>query len=597
MSEPEPATAPRRPSSALERWLPLVGWIARSDRRSRRADLVAGLTVAAMLVPQGMAYATLAGLPPVAGLYAATVPLVVYALLGTSGQLAFGPVAIVSLLTASTLAPLADGDAASYAGLAALLALLVGAVQLLLGVLRIGRLTSMLSHPVVSGFTSAAAIVIATSQLPTLLGVDVSGTDRWATRIVAIVRAVPDAHLPTVLAGMAAIGVLVAGRRWVRRLPTALVLVVVATSVVALFDLDVLATIGTVPAGLPAPTLPLAPVAAVTALLPGAVVIALLSYLEGISVARAVATRTRDRIDPDQELIASGAANLAAGLFQGYPVAGGFSRTAVAHTAGARSPLTGLVAAGGVVLVLVSLAPLLATLPRVVLAAIVVVAVASLVDVHEAVHVSRIEPTDGLALGTTFLATLLLGIELGIAVGIGVSFLLLLWRVGGLRLTAEHVPGVDLLAVDGDLLPASGVRLRDAVDDHLATAPAPHLVLDLTAVPTADASGVQALLAVDDACHAAGVTLHLAAARIGVTGPLRRGGLLERFADRMHLDPRSAMACLAPGATAPCRPDGASERDGATAPVVPAGEPPPSAGVPAAAASVQAAEDGTASRP
>lgn len=552
---PSPSTSTSGTTPRLQRLVPLIGWIARSDAASRRADLIAGLTVAAMLVPQSMAYAALAGMPPVTGLYAATVPLVVYALLGTSGQLAFGPVAIVALLTASTLAPLADGDPASYAALAGLLALLVGGIQLLLGLLRIGRLTSMLSHPVVSGFTSAAAIVIATSQLDRLLGVDIGRPESWLERIGALLAAVPDAHLPTVALAAISIAVLVLGKRLRRRLPVPLLLVVAATAAVPLLDLQAvgISTIGAVPAGLPRPVLPGAALEVVVALLPGAIVIALLSYLEGISVARAIATRTRDRIDPDQELIASGAANLAAGVFQAFPVAGGFSRTAVSHTAGARTPLAGMVAAGGVVLALLVLAPAFGTLPQVVLAAVVVVAVASLVDVHEAVHVSRIEPTDGWALGITFLATLLLGVELGIAVGIAASFLLLLWRVGGLRLEAQRVPGVDLLAVDGDLLPASGVRLLDAIDEHLAGEPAPLLVLDLTAVPTADATGVQALMSADAACHAAGVTLHLAGAREGVTEPLRRGGLLVGFRDRVHLDPATAMACLAAAPTAPCR--------------------------------------------
>ncbi len=539
------AVAGRSPHgpSRLERWLPLIGWVRRADAGSHRADALAGLTVAAMLVPQAMAYAALAGMPPVTGLYAATVPLVAYALLGTSGQLAFGPVAIVSLLTASTLAPLADGDPGAYVALAGMLALLVGAIQVVLGLLRAGRLTSLLSHPVVSGFTSAAAIVIATSQLDQLLGVSIGSPDGWIARIGALTGSLSQLHVPTVLVGVVAILALVGGRRLGNKVPTPLLVVVLATAAVPVFGLaDVgVAILGEVPAGLPRPTLPVAPLDAVVALLPGALIIALLSYLEGISVARAIAARTRDRIDPDQELLASGAANLAAGLFQAFPVAGGFSRTAVNHTAGARTPLASIVTAVGVLLALVLLAPLLTTLPQVVLAAVVVVAVAKLVDVREAIHAWRVERTDGVALLVTFVATLTLGVELGIGVGIAVSLLLTLWRVGVPRLTAEVDGALAVLHVEGDLLPASGVRLQDEVDALLAQWPRSkeartraRLVLDLSAVPTADLSGIQALASIDAACRAAEVELHLAGLRQRVASTLTRARLDDRFAGRLH---------------------------------------------------------------
>ena len=534
---------PAESRTRLERWLPLVGWVRRAGPGSYRSDALAGLTVAAMLVPQAMAYAALAGMPPVTGLYAATVPLVAYALLGTSGQLAFGPVAIVSLLTASTLAPVADGDPGAYVALAGVLALLVGAIQVVLGLLRAGRLTALLSHPVVSGFTSAAAIVIATSQLDQLLGVSIGRPDGWLARIGELSGSLGQIHLPTLLVGIAAILALVAGRRLGSRVPTALLVVVLATAAVpalGLADAGV-AVLGEVPAGLPTPTLPLAPSDAVVALLPGALIIALLSYLEGISVARAIAARTRDRINPDQELLASGAANLAAGVFQAFPVAGGFSRTAVNHSAGARTPLASLVTALGVLLALVLLAPLLTTLPQVVLAAVVLVAVAKLVDVREAIHLWRVERTDGIALVTTFVATLVLGVEIGIGVGIAVSLLLTLWRVGIPRLSAEVDDKLAVLHVEGELLPASGVRLQDEVDALLAqwnrparSATPARLVLDLSAVPGADATGIQALASIDAACRAAEVELHLAEPRERVAAVLARAQLDERFAGRIH---------------------------------------------------------------
>jgi sulfate permease, SulP family len=532
------AGAPTR----LRRRVPLIGWLTRSDASSRRADVLAGLTVAAMLVPQGMAYAALAGLPPVTGLYASTVPLVAYALLGTSGQLAFGPVAIVSLLTASTLAPLADGDPGTYIALAGVLALLVGALQLALGLLRAGRLTGLLSHPVVSGFTSAAAIVIATSQLDKLFGLDIGRPDGWLERITAILGSLDAIDPATLGVGLLAIAGLVLGRRLGNRVPTPLLIVVLATAAVPLLGLQDagVTVLGEVPGGFPLPGLPSASFDQLVALAPGATIIALLSYLEGISVARAVATRTHDRIDPDQELIASGAANLTAGLVQAFPVAGGFSRTAVNHEAGARSPLAGIVTAAGVLLALLLLAPLFTTLPEVVLAAVVLVAVTKLVDVRAAIHAWQVERTDGLALTITFLATLLLGVEVGIGIGIATSLVLSLWRVGILRVTTDTRDGVTVLTVEGALLPASGVRLSEAVEHELGHRPELRaggpLVLDLTGVPTADLSGLQALAAADAACSGAGVQLHLAGLREGVLRPFERAHLERRFASRVHVD-------------------------------------------------------------
>ena len=539
------ASPPGSRRSALPSWVerrvPLLRWLREADAGSYRSDLLAGLTVAAMLVAQGMAYAALAGMPPVTGLYAATVPLVVYALLGTSGQLAVGPVAIVSLLTASTLAPVADGDPTRYVALAGMLAAMVGAIQLTLGLLRAGRLTTLLSHPVISGFTSAAAIVIATSQLDKLFGLRLGEVDGWLPRIGAILTGLDGTHLLTLAVGVAAIALLVVGRRLGNRVPTPLLVVVLATAAVPLFDLESrgVAVLGEVPGGFPVPALPAAPLEAILALLPGAIIIALLSYLEGISVARAIASRTRDRIDPDQELIASGAANLAASVVQAFPVAGGFSRTAVNHAAGARTPLASIVTAAGVLLALLVLAPLFTTLPQVVLAAVVLVAVAKLVDVREAIHAWQVERTDGLALAITFLATLLIGVELGIGIGIAASLVLSLWRVGVPRVAlgdSGDDPARHLLHVEGDLLPASGIRLLEHVDAHLTA----HgdglevLVLELSGVPSADSSGVHALATIDEACRAADVELLLDGLRPGVLDPLCRAHLDARFAGRLR---------------------------------------------------------------
>lgn len=542
--QPGPRRWRPQAGGTLERRVPIIRWMRDAGPGSHRADVLAGLTVAAMLVPQGMAYAALAGMPPVTGLYASVVPLVVYALLGTSGQLAVGPVAIVSLLTASTLAPLAAGDPGRYVALAGMLALLVGAIQITLGVLRAGRLTALLSHPVISGFTSAAAIVIATSQLDKLFGIRLGEVDGWLERIGAIVTGLGGTNPTTLVVGLLAIALLLLGRRLGNTVPTPLIVVVIATVAVPVLRLEDagVAVLGEVPGGFPMPSIPLVELDLILALLPGALIIALLSYLEGISVARAIAARTRDRIDPDQELLASGAANLAAGVVSAFPVAGGFSRTAVNHTAGARTPLASIVTAGGVLLALLVLAPWFTTLPQVVLAAVVLVAVAKLVDLRTAIHAWQVERTDGLALTITFVATLLAGVELGIGIGIAASLVLSLWRVGVPTIVVrdETAPGdiarILRIRVEGALLPASAVRLTDLVDAQLRDpdrATPTTVVLDLAGVPSADVSGVEALGAADAACTAAGATLLLEGVRAGVLDPLSRAHLDVAFAGRL----------------------------------------------------------------
>jgi sulfate permease, SulP family len=423
----------------LTRRVPLLGVLRDDPRRHLRGDVTAGLTTGVMLVPQAMAYAALAGMPPVTGLYASVAPVAVYAVLGTSGALAFGPVAIVALLTASTVAPLADGDPATYIVLASALALLVGAIQVVLAALRGGAVVSLLSHAVISGFTTAAALVIAASQVPALTGMDVDGGGTFVGAAVRLVGALGTAHPLTVVVGVGSVAALLALRRWAPRVPGPLVVVVLATTVAWLAALDDrgVALLGEVPSGLPIPQVPGVALEQLRPLLFPAVVIALLSYVEGISVAKAIAARTGERIDPTQELVASGGANLAAGLVQAFPVAGGFSRTAVNHQAGARTPLAGLVTAGVVALAALVLTPLFTPMPRAVLAAIVVVAVSGLVDLRAIARAWRIDRAELAVLLVTLTATLVLGVEVGIAVGIGAGLVLRLAR----RVHAGARPG------------------------------------------------------------------------------------------------------------------------------------------------------------
>ncbi len=512
-----------------------LSWRHGYDRATLRADATAGLTVAVMLVPQSMAYAALAGVPPVTGLYASIVPLLVYALLGTSGQLAVGPVAITALLTASAVAPLAEGDPSRYAALAALLALLVGAIQLLLGLLRAGVLVSFLSHAVIVGFTGGAAVLIGASQLRDALGVEAARADALPGTVAALAGALDETHLPTLVLAVGAVAALLALKRLAPRLPGPLLVVAAGTALAATVDTGV-RVLGDVPAGLPLPTWPAAPLQDVVTLLPAAAAIAVISYAEGISVAKALAARARQRIGDNAELRAVGGANVAAGLFAAFPVAGGFSRSAVAADAGARTPAAGAIAALAVALVAALLTPLLSTLPYAALAAIVLVAVVGLIDVGEARHVLRTDRAEGGALAVTFLATVLLGVELGLLLGVAASLGVLLWRVSRphiaelgrvegttlLRSTARwpthRDPRVAVLRVDGPLHFADAARVADALRALPAARPElTAVVLDASAVSGIDASAAHdvasALAELDDA----GVEVHLATVR----GPVR----------------------------------------------------------------------------
>ncbi|HEX5543158.1 MAG TPA: sulfate permease [Micromonospora sp.] len=430
--------------SGLARFIPLLGWFRNYHRGVLRNDLIAGLTVAVMLVPQSMAYAALAGLPPVTGLYAAIVPLLVYALLGTSGSLAVGPVAIIALMTSAALAPLAGGNPARYAALAGLLALLIGAIQLLMGVLRLGVLVNFMSHSVLSGFTSAAAIVIAASQVKDLLGLKMGRAETFPAIAAGVWRSATTAHGLTLLISAVSVAVLLLLRRYLPKLPGALLVVagITVVSAALAFGNRGVQILTEVPRGIPAPALPALSAADIKALLLAAIAIALVAYMENIAVAKALAAKSRQQVGANQELVAVGAANVSAGLFGAFPVAGGFSRSAVNFAAGARTPVATVVAASVVAITAIALTPAFYHLPKAVLGTIVVVAVLGLVDGKGALAVWRARRSDGLTLALTFLVTLLFGVEPGLAAGVVFSLGVFLWRSARPR-TAElgRVPG------------------------------------------------------------------------------------------------------------------------------------------------------------
>lgn len=541
------------PLAPLRPRLPLLDQLRDADAASLRGDLVAGLSTAVMLVPQAMAYAMLAGLPPIVGLYASTLPVAVYALLGTSRQLAVGPVAMVSLLVASGVGAVSSGDPGEVLGLAALLALMVGVLQAGMGFARLGFLVKFLSHPVIAGFTSAAALIIGLSQLQHLLGLDLPRSQLPHEILLAAASRMDGIEPLTVALSAASLALLVGLKRLAPRVPRFLVVVVLGSLAAWGLGLDArgVAVVGEVPGGLPGLALPTLDLEAARGLLPMALTIALVGFMESISVAKAFARGRRDGLDADQELVALGSANVVGAFFQAYPVTGGFSRTAVNAQAGARTGLAGLVTAGAVVLTLLFLTPLFASLPKAVLAAIIVSAVAGLVDLEEARHLWRVSRPDLGLMALTFVATLGLGIEEGILTGVLASLAWFVWRTsrphvailgrlpgGTVYRNVERYPeavrdtGVLSLRVDAPLYFANTAFLLDTVLEALDEAgEVEALVLDCKGIGSIDAQGLDTLGELLDELREREVDLWLAGVRGPVRDALRASGLAERIGE------------------------------------------------------------------
>lgn len=530
-------------------------------------DLSAGIIVAVILAPQAMAYAMLAGLPPITGLYAATVPLLAYTLFGSSRQLAVGPVAMVSLLVQIACVKVAQTGTPEYLGAALSLALLSGLVLLLLGLLRAGFLVNFLSRAAIGGFTSAAAIVIALSQMKHLLGVPAGGGESAFRLLRELVAHLPEVHPLTTAIGMGAIVILVAIQRNFPRIPAPLVVVVCGTLLVYLFRLDLagVSTVGVLPQGLPPLSLPAWSPEVFTALFPAAVTIAVVGYLESFAVADLIAVKEKYRIDPNRELTGLGFANLAAALFSGYPVTGGFSRTAVNHRAGARSGVASLVTAGLIFAILLWFTHLFRYLPKAVLAAIVVVAVAGLVEVAEVRMLLRIKKSDGFTFLLTFLVTLGFGVEVGIVAGVVFSLLVFIWRsahphIAELGWLAEEqvfrnisrypdasvFPGLLLVRVDASLYFANMAFVADWIRERMARRDdISCIIFDMSGVNDMDAVALAALEA--DIGNFAERGVRVACA--GMKGPVRdltaRAGWPERYGrDMSFLTVRHAVTEL-----------------------------------------------------
>lgn len=552
----------------LAKLLPIAAWASRYERTDLRSDLAAGLTVGAMLVPQAMAYALLAGLPPEVGLYAATIPVVIYALFGTSRQLAVGPVAIVSLLTASALAPLVEEGSAGYLGAAALLALMVGVVHLVLGVGRLGFLVNFLSHSVLVGFTAAAAIIIGFSQAKHIFGISIERKEYFSETVLEVLDNVSDTNAATLVLGIVALTTLFLLKRFAKKVPAALVVVIGSILAVEVLNLEDegVKVVGDIPDTLPAFGLPEFDGSLIGNLAATALVITIVGFMESIAVAKVYARRHHYEVDPNSELIGLGAANVASGLFGGYPVTGGFSRTAVNDTAGARTPLASLITAGIVLATIAFLTPLFASLPNAALGAIIIMAVIGLIDIAEMRHIAKVKRSDLIGLSVAFFATLILGIELGILVAVVASMLVVFARMsmphaavlGHVDGTTSYrninrfpeantIDGVRIVRIDAALSFVNAVNVKRLILSHVAELErgSGALVLDASGINDLDATGAEMLHEILTEVEEKHVALHFTDVKGPVRDVLRAAGIWAQLGNRVHTSTNDALIAIA----------------------------------------------------
>lgn len=566
----------------LRRWLPCLEWGRRYDQATATQDGLAALIVTLMLIPQSLAYAMLAGLPPVTGLYASIFPLLVYALFGSSRALAVGPVAVVSLMTAAALGPLFPAGSADYVGAAMLLALLSGLLLGLMALLRLGFLANFLSHPVISGFISASGILIACGQLKHILGVSTSG-ESLLEILPQLWQSLPQIHWPTLVIGLISLAWLWWSRGNLKPLLQRLglsaqvsgnlakagpVLAIIA-AIVAVYMLQLeqagVRVVGAIPKGLPGLSMPTLDMQLAFQLLPAALLISLVGFVESVSVGQTLAAKRRQRIEPDNELFGLGAANLSAAFSGGFPVTGGFSRSVVNYDAGAQTPMAGVFTAAGIALSVMLLTPLLHNLPQAVLAATIMVAVLSLVDLGSLKRTWRYSRQDGAAQLATLLGVLLIGVEAGILIGVGLSLLLFLWRTSQPHMAvvgqvpgSEHFrnieryavvesPDVLSLRVDESLYFPNARYLEERIGELIAARPqVRHLVLMCSGVNLIDASAIESMEAIVERLKAAGVQMHLSEVKGPVMDQLRRSDFLQHFGGQVFISQFQALMTLAP---------------------------------------------------
>lgn len=564
----------------LERIIPAITWLKEYNRHDMQTDMMASIIVTIMLIPQSLAYAMLAGLPPAVGLYASILPLIAYALFGSSRTLAVGPVAVVSMMTGTAALQFAAPGTPEYLTVTIMLAAISGIFLVLMGLLKLGFLASLLSHPVISGFISASAILIALGQMKHILGVSASGHNLIEMG-ETLLHNLENTNLATLVLGITAMVALVVLRKhlanWLIKLgltkPQAklaskagpVMVVVVSTLSVALFGLDSIGVkvVGAVPGGFPPLALPTMDFELATSLLPAAVLISIVGFVESVSVAQSFAAKRRQKIDPNQELVGLGAANLSSAFSGGFPVTGGFSRSVVSFDAGAKTPMTGVFTAVLILLTLSFLTGAFYFLPKAVLAATIIVAVVQLIDFKTIVHTWHYSKQDSAALLATLVTVLFVGVEAGIITGVSLSLVLFLWhtsrphiavvgRVPGTehfrnveRFEVETQPNILTVRIDESLYFVNARVLEDRINSLVAERKEiTDVILMCTAVNMIDASALESLETIADRLHSVGIKLHLSEVKGPVMDKLKGSALIAHLTGQIFLTQHQAIDTL-----------------------------------------------------
>jgi len=538
----------------LKTYIPILEWLPTYNTNLFKGDLVAGLTVGVMLIPQGMAYAMLAGMPPIYGLYASMIPLILYAIFGTSRQLAVGPVAMISLLIAAGVGAITS-DPATFVSLAILLALMVGVIQFLMGIFRLGFLVNFLSHPVIAGFTSAAALIIGFSQLKHLLGINIPRSNHIHEIIGNAFANSSAINLQTLTIGLVAIALIFLVKKVKLPIPGPLLAVVFGIGAVyalGWYDEGV-KIVGEVPKGLPVFKIPSLDFESIKTLLPIALTISFISFMESIAVAKAIQAKHKNyKIVPNQELIALGMANIGGSFFQAFPTTGGFSRTAVNDQSGAKTGMAAIISAILIALTLLFLTPLFYYLPKAILASVIMVAVFGLIDFKEARHLWHTDRSDFCMMLVTFIGTLTLGIEEGILIGVILSLALIVFRttqphtaILGKIPGGPHYKNVDrfeqlekrdeilIFRFDARLYFANVSYFKETIEAAILEKgkKLKLLILDADSMNGMDSSGVHALEEIIGYCRDRNIQFNM----VGVKGPIRdifhRSKLMEKLGE------------------------------------------------------------------
>jgi len=536
---------------------PLVDDLKKYDLAKLRGDSTAGITVGIMLIPQGMAYAMLAGLPPVYGLYAAIFPQLLYAFLGTSRQLAVGPVSMDSIIIASGLSLLAISNTDHYIALAIMLALLMGLIQLFMGVLKLGFVVNFLSKPVINGFTYAAALVISLSQLKHLFGIDISASNYTHEIILDIINRIDLINWLSVLIGIVSmLGIWLLGK-WNKQIPSTVLIVII--SIIAAkyghWKEAGINVVGEIPGGLPGFAFPNVMSNEFFELLPVAATLAMIGFMESYSISKRIQANHNSeyRIDANRELIALGSGNIFGSFFSSFPISGGFSRSAVNESSGAKTGIASLISAGVVTITLLFFTPLFYFLPNTILASIIIIAVLKLIDIKQCIYLWRTNRSDFYMLLGTFLSTLFIGIKEGILIGISLSLITMIYQTTRPHLAilgkipntrvykniarykeAQEVEGALIIRFDSRIYFANVNYLMERIEEllYLRKNKLNTLVIDAQSISSVDSSGMQALHDLLESCKASGIELVFT----NVIGPVRDIFVREGFAEKIGRD-------------------------------------------------------------